>query len=302
MNLELINIIDSVRKITLDDRLSDDAVTALVRCYISMQNLAAANGVATEYGTRKEFEDALNILYRICAKRCQSNQPFVRRSRMTPVLYMIAYMQLYNVELQRCRECNDLMYELVDEWMNTPETLREKSSAYGVLRCISNLCYYLADEDCQDDPYFMWFKQCVDDWVANLDIEGQWRDIPSNEALCRIEIMSRNSNMFLDASNDLLIEKISRNYCNFILEDFRRSKGALSDGQETTLFMLYQVMIWGIGSPNHELIDNIVECAKMAAHSSAGTDAWLMLQSAYIDWECMKIHNKLKYKTLPHSA
>ena len=267
VNPELSNLIKEIRDILLNDKLSDDALIALSRSYISMQNLVVANNLDSEYGNRKEFEKALDILYRICFKRCQPNQTFVRRCRMTPMLYVIVYMQMRGVDMRKSEECRKLMWQVVDEWMKRPDTHADKDSVYGVLRCVTNLYYYTSENDRNNASEFMWFKQRVSDWAALMNNDCRWNGISSGEALCRIEVMSRNSNMFLDTSYDKRIERASISYCTSILEGLRRSNGMSLRNFGLTLFMLYEVIMWGIGVQNSALVNEIAESAKNRLHN-----------------------------------
>ena len=290
MNPELLHLIDSIREIPLNDRLSDDAVIALSRSYVSMQNLVVANGMEPTYGNRKEFEKALDILYRICRQRCRYSQPFARRSRMTPVLYMIVYMQMYGVALQKSRECEELMSNLVNEWMRCLETHAERTAVYSVLRCISNLFCYVSEHDRENDLNFLWFKQRIGDWAVTVSGAGKWDGISASEALCRIEVMSRNANMFLDTSNDEVIEQVRTSYCKSILGQLHRSNGKPLRNYGLTLFMLYEVMMWGISPVNNEIINAIARCAiRLVTQYPQGSDEWLLYQSTILDWLCMQV-------------
>ena len=207
INGELSGLIMSIRDIRLNDSLSDDALIALSRSYVSMQNLVVANGLDSEYGSRKEFEKALDILFRICHRRCQSNQPFARRSRLLPLLHGLVTLPMRVAELRRVQECNGLMWQLVDEWMQNPEMHAERMSVSVVLRCIAAMWGGVADEErTAGNAEVLWFRQRIGDWASLLSGECRWDGVASDEALCRIEVMSRNSNLFLDGSNDELIE------------------------------------------------------------------------------------------------
>lgn len=295
MNTELSNLISSIRNIPLNEKLSDEALIALSRSYISMQNLVVANNLDSEYGNRKEFENALDVLYRICIKRCRANLPFVRRCRMTPMLYSIVYMPMRGVDMRKSEECRKLMRQVVDEWMGRPDTHPHRDSVYGVLRCVTDLYYDTSENDLHDASEFMWFKQSVSDWAALMNDEGAWDEISSGEALCRIEVMSRNSNMFLDSSFDDIIEKARVTYCKSILASLRRYDGKPLRKCGLTLFMLYEVMMWGIGTPNRELVNEIAESAKKQAEKyPCGSDEWLLYQSTCLDRLCMRVGDEIQ--------
>ncbi len=303
MNQELSSLIDSIRNIPLDDELSDDAVIALSRSYISMQNLVVANGLESDYGNRKEFENALDILYGICSRRCRSSQPFARRSRMIPILYRIVYLQMRGVEIRKSEACNEYLFRLVDEWMKHPETHEDRTLVYGVLCCISDLFSDVAEKDRTDDAEFLWFKQRVSDWAAMMDDEGVWRGIPICEALCRLEIMSRNSSVFLDSSNDSIIEKSRMGYCKSVLERLRCSNGQPMRNSGLILFMLYEIMMWGIGEPDDESVIAIAESAKrLAKQHPYGSEEWLLDQSTYLDRLCMQVGSEIQDHVFAHIA
>ena len=303
MNTRLSNLACSIRAIPLNDKLSDNALIALSRSYISMQNLVVANHLDSEYGDHRVFEKALDMLYRICIGRCQADQPFARRCRLTPLLYMIVHAQMRGIDMKKSKECRDLMWRLVDEWMQEPDTHGERTSVYGVLRCIANLYCYEPEENRRDEEEFLWFKQRVSDWAALMNDEGRWEGISSGEALCRIEVMGRNSNMFLDPSHDEMIEKARTSYCKSILETIRRPDGLPLRNWGPTLFMLYEIMMWGAGVPDLERADEIAESARQqAGRQACGSDEWLLCQSTCLDRLCMQAGERIQEQMLADMA
>lgn len=291
INGELSGLIMSIRDIRLNDSLSDDALIALSRSYVSMQNLVVANGLDSEFGSRKEFEKALDILFRICHRRCQPNQPFARRSRLLPLLHGLVTLPMRVAELRRVQECNGQMWQLVDEWMQNPETHAERMSVYGVLRCIAALWGGMADEErTAGNAEVLWFRQRIGDWASLLSGEGRWDGVESGEALCRIEVMSRNSNLFLDGSNDELIELARSSYCESVLGALGRRSGMPPRGCGMRLFMLYEVMMWGVGIPDLDSVDEIARtAAALAEQCPCGSDEWLLCRSTVLDRLCMLV-------------
>ena len=300
MNSELVDLVNSIKSVALNDELSDSAVAALSRCYISMQNLVVANALEADYGSRKQFENALDVLYRICVERCGTNQPFARRSRVIPVLYMNAYMQMRGVELRKSQECHQYMYDLVDEWRKH----YGYDNLYGVLYCISNLFCWVIDEDRSDDKDFRLFKHTVDEWAASLGDDGLWRGVPTAEALCRIDLMIRNSNMFLDPACDTVIENALRAYCKSVLEGLGSSDSSSTTRNDAfTLFMLCEVLVNGIGLTDFESVDAVARtAAAQMRHYPQGSEEWLWYAAVSVLSHSMKINDIIKQQVLAHSA
>ena len=296
-NDPLSNLILSVRNIPLDDRLSDTALAALSRSYVSMQNLAAVHGPDPSYGERVAFEKALDRLYRICLPRCQADQPFARRSRMTPLLHAMVYLQMRGVDREKSHACYGLMRGLVDEWMRNPALSGDRTPVHGVLRCIGNLYDGVPEAERSREKDFQWYRQQIRDWAAQTDGEGRWAGISPDEALGRIEIMGRNSNLLADTSCDASADRSRRAYCQSILEHLRQPDGKPLRGIGRTLFLLYEVVMWGIGAPDGEWVDAIADAAqRQAARCTYGSDEWLLCQSTVLDRLCMQVGEEIQVR------
>ena len=303
VNTELSDLIREIQGIRLHDELSDEAVIALSRSYVSMQNLVVTNSLDPEYGNRDTYEQALDALYRICVRRCRPGNRFERRCRMTPVLYMIVYLQMRGIDMRKSRECNELMRQLVEEWTGRTDAQAGRTAIYGVLRCIANCYCDAADEIRSTKSDFLLFKQQVSDWAARMDEDGHWAGISSREALCRLEVMSCNSTMFLDTRYDEQIEKSRTAYCRSILETLHRSGGAPLRNCGMTLFLLYEVMMWGVGTANYEWVNAIAVAAeRQAAQYPYGSDEWLLYQSTVLDRLCMQAAEAVRERMLANIA
>ena len=136
-----------------------------------------------------------------------------------------------------------------------------------------------------------------------MNCEGRWDGISSDEALCRIEVMSRNSNMFLDSSHDEIIEKARTSYCKSILESLRCFNGVSSRSFRLTLFLLYEMMMWGVGVPDYELVNEIADSSRLqAAQYPYGSDEWLFYQSICLDRLCMQVSEEIQQRMLANIA
>ena len=66
---ELKQMLADIRAIPLTPALSDDALSALTRIYVSVYNMIAGDGTDDEYGDRKVYEGELDRLYDLCRER-----------------------------------------------------------------------------------------------------------------------------------------------------------------------------------------------------------------------------------------
>ncbi|MCH5332137.1 MAG: hypothetical protein J1E33_07035 [Alistipes sp.] len=304
MNHKLSELISAIRAVPLTDALTDDAVTALSHCYISMQNMAAADGLESECGNSREFEQALDTLYGICRKRCAAGEPPERRCRMVSVLHMIAGMRMgVTTDMRRWNECCDLMWQAVDEVMKRQQHEADSASVYGALRCICDLFGYVAEEERNADPDFRWYRRHIEEWAAALNDDGTWDGLSVDEALCRLDIMCRNSNMLADSSHDAAIGKACGVCCRTALEHLRRTEGDAPGDCGRRLFMLGEVVTHGLGEVGCDATDDIAEYAsRQAARHPRGSDEWLFCSATLLDRLCMQLAEQLRNRLLAHSA
>lgn len=296
MKHDLAGLMDQICAVPLNDKLTDEALTALSRSYLSMQNLLVGNGPVAGYGRPEQFDAPLENLYRICLRRCQGTQPFIRRSRMLPLLYALTYQPMRGVDAHKSQTCWKLMVQLIEEWTQHPALHEDRGAVYGVLRCISDLYRYLPTEERERAAGFHWFRQCISAWAVSLNDEGGWDGVLTDEALDRIELMSRNANLFSDHSHDSLIDK-ARVYCSrSILRNLQRTDGIPLRSGGLTLFWLYEVMMWGIWPLHDDTIESIAERARKQAEASpCASDEWLLCQSVRLDYACMHTQEELMY-------
>ena len=300
MNDRISELMAALRGIAVDERLSDEALAALSRCYVSMQNLVVADSLEAEYGSRREYERVLDALGEICRRRCASGQPFARRSRMLPVLSMIDDMQMRVVDMRRQDECRRMMFSAVDEWVHNDCRAEDE---YGVLRCIATLFCYADEADRESDSDFVRFRSSIDSWAAELNGGCRWAGLPLRDALNRLEIMGRNSNMFLDSRYDAQIIEARTSYGRSVLEGTMRREAESSPVDGYTLCMLYEISAWGVGMPDTELADLAAEySARMAEGYSAGSEDWLWCMSVVLDRECMRLNEEIQNRIFAHSA
>ena len=67
---------------------------------------------------------------------------------------------------------------------------REQTAA-----CLCLLDWFYFMEDVEDEPWMQYLKATVNTWTASFNPEEGWKDTPTETALERIEVLSRNSYM-----------------------------------------------------------------------------------------------------------
>jgi hypothetical protein len=154
------------------------------------------------------------------------------------------------------------------------------------LRIISELFCHVSKEDRERDESFIYFKQKIASWVQSQHTNGHWEGLPDHEALERIEIMCRNSNIFLDSTHDDRIRQALVYYRQRI--SIVPSRNIAHD---YTLSLLYELNAYGgIGPVDISLTQRIIEVAQEdAGKFPPGSDDELFCTALAVDCLCMKI-------------
>lgn len=84
---------------------------------------------------------------------------------------------------------------------------REQTAA-----CLCLLDWFYFMEDVEDEPWMQYLKATVNTWTASFNPEEGWKDTPTETALERIEVLSRNSYMLLDPSHDSTVRAAFLHY------------------------------------------------------------------------------------------
>lgn len=286
MNVELHELIGAVRGVRLDGSLSDDALVALSGIYSSLQTLTASVDVEGEYGESAEYERRLDTLYEICAGRCGAGYPFSRRCRMTAVLHRILTLPLRGTDPEKLRECEGLLRGLSEEWETVPEGERTGELVYGMMRCVSDLYGRLPESERESSVLYAWFRRQVGACAWLSDGSGRWDGVDVEESLSRVEMLMRNSNLFLDGSYDGLIAKSCARLSERILGDYG-SPATCGAGAGRRLFVLYELLARGAEGSVRAGAETVASCAgRMLEEFACGSDEWLLCASVRVDRLC----------------
>lgn len=294
--------INEIRAFRIDDRLTDEAVVALMNIHLSVANLIVANNLETEYGSAAPHREAMNRLFSICHKRCRSNQTLARRSRMIPALYNLFAMPASVFDEHRDRMVEHCVWRAVDEWKKKHDTTRqpftepERRTEYGILHCIIEATRYMVEEDKPAQPDFRYMRQRVEAWASEMNADGSWDGITTGEALQRIDIMTGNANIYDDTRFNAAIEQ-ARSRC------FEQVISHGTDPTARELFMLYRTLIWGIGQPDRTRTEAVAaRAAEQLNTCPAGSDEYLWSLALCMDCTCMKLNRDIKMQMLAQSA
>lgn len=294
--------INEIRALQIDDRLTDEAVVALMNIHLSVANLIVANNLETEYGSAAPHREAMNRLFAICHKRSRSNRTLARRSRMVPALYNLFAMPDAVFDEHRDRMVEHCAWRAVDEWQKKHDTTKqpltepERRTEYGILRCIIEATRYMVEEDKPVQPDFRYMRQRVEAWASEMNADGSWDGITPSEALQRLDILTGYANAHGGIHFDSVIER-ARNRC------FEQIISHNSNTTSRELFLLYWTLIWGIGQPDWTRTEVVATCAAERLNAGpAGSAEYLWSLAVCMDCTCMKLNHDIKMQMLAQSA
>ena len=295
--MELSNLIGSIRNISLNDRLSDDAVVALMNIHLSMMSMIFTGMSDAGYGSAEYHRDAVGKLFSLCRKRSTANQSLLRCSRLTPVMYTALCLPDTVFDNRRHDACLSRSFRMADKWrkqtddMPLPSDRKSRMTEYGILQSLIGAFAYVVEEDKVSDPDFLYLKRRISEWASEMNEDGSWSGICDYEAIRRIDIMIGNSNSDSDTRFDMQIER-GLNCC------FNKITAARHIDCQT-LFYLYRAMMFGIGISDIRKVDMLAEYAVRQLDSYPhGSDEWLWYASVAVDRECEKINNNIKRQML----
>lgn len=301
MGKSLKEYIGEIRAIPLDDRLSDDAVVALMDIHLSLMSMIVANGLEDTYGGAAAHRAAMEKLFALCSRRSAGNQSLERSSRMIPSMYSIFCMPDAVFDDRRHSACLNRSFRLAKAWREKtkgipPTDEKARMTEYGVLQSILEAFLYVAGEDKAADEDYLYLKRRIEAWASALDPDGRWIGLSDEEAMNRLALMTGYSKAELDRRFDARIEKALGFYCDSITGHER------IDGR--TLFNLYRTSMSWAGYQDSPGTGTIVACAIRGLESAFAVDLddrlWHM--AVLIDRECADINSEMKQKVLAYSA
>ena len=296
---ELRDIIRTVGTIGLNDTLSDTSVTLLSRLYVAIYNMVSANGLDNEYGDAETFADRLALLYGICRIRSGADQPYGRRLNMIETMKELPYGVCRIADTEQSALCFGYEQDIISDCMTAAE--KSATENFRLLKCIANHNLWLPEEFRDED--FGWFKKCVSAWIDELDCGCRWDGLSYEESLDRLDIMIRNSNMFLDETNDNVIENIYE-YYSVLVANLLAESAAFGMKDFELLSKLYEVTkgMAGLGR-NGNILDKLAGLAFVhGGELSESSEEKLICLWINADYECIRINREIKIEVLGETA
>lgn len=283
---ELTAQITWVQSIPLTDALSDNAVASLVKIYAALHNLVVSCNLDDTYGDRRIYGAAIDRLYRICRRRCTKRYSFARRSRMTSVLHDSLYGTCRGLGSDQLESYCKYGYDIISTWFGRYATTAARKSEYDVLRNIADW-YYPVPEKSRKGKTFRYFTERIAAWTAGLDGHCEWTDVPEDEALQRIDILCRNSYMFLDETHDRQIERLYDRYYTRITGRLAAQADMTADDCRT-LVLLYELAMYCM-QVDYDKTAHIVRLAQEKMRTlPENDDSYLICRAVCIDRLCMQ--------------
>ena len=299
---ELTAQITWVQSIPLTDALSDNAVSSLMKIYAALHNLVVTCGLDDTYGDRRIYGSAIDRLYRICRRRCTKRYSFARRSRMMSVLHDSLYGTCRGLGSDKLESCCKYGCDIISTWFGRYATTADRKREYDVLRNIADL-YYPVPEKSRKGRTFRYFTDRIAEWTTGPDGHCEWTDVPEDEALQRVDILCRNSYMFLDETHDRQIERLYDRY-------YARITGRLAAQADMTvddcraLSLLYDLSMYYMPcGADYDKTAHIVRLAQEEMRTlPENSDAHLICRAVCIDRLCMQKGQEIQDRVFDNIA
>jgi hypothetical protein len=230
---------------------SVDHLLAHFRVITAVYLLVTTRGYDHESGSCREWMQRLSGLFYILYRKGRRTNSFIERAQLLSAMYRLtgetdlAYEQEYTdscrtVGEQLFADYEQLFADYKQQSMNNGEQRYTDNtlSQAAYCRCITDYYY---PEAAVGDTAFDRYQTILNEWVSSLSETGNWEGISDDTALARIEVLNRNSYMFLNRTFDGQIAEAYRYYLSRIL--------ACPTNNPHTLGALYEVVMQGNAYP-----------------------------------------------------
>ena len=293
MKQVLSGFIEAIRNIPTEERLSDSALMALSKTFVSLYNTVVCEDLDAEFGNRRLYRDKLTRLYQIGWRRCSGNRDIARKCSLLSVLYEILYgLPLFDE--RKLEQCDDAAFRVIESFLHENDK-QEWLTECNILKCIENAYRHTMEDDRESEEY-TYFKRRIAEWISDWNSSGCWSGVSDEEALSRLDILVRNSETLLDDTHDAEIVKIHDRYYQKIIA------GNVVDA--CTLALLYEITICMTGLKDRR--GKRKRLAEMAENklsvSAVGSDEYWWCLSLLIEDRSLQLSEELQPPVIAHSA
>lgn len=167
--------------------------------YSSLYMQVYVDSLDAGYGVRRVYQSYLNELFTQLELCYAQETDIEQRARIVCGLFHIVRETISVVDSEKEHRCYQLCYQVITDALGC------SLSTIPVLKCIADYLYTCPDEE--DDRFHKFFLIQLASWAKELNDNGCWEGISSDEAKARLELMDMNSYMLMDDSYEEVVEK-----------------------------------------------------------------------------------------------
>ncbi len=183
---------------------TEKSVQELLSCaekYASLYMLIYVDSLDAKYGDRRIYKSRLNDIFTQLELCYAHETDLTERARIVCGLFHIIRETIAVIDREKYLHCHQLCYQVIKD------SLARSLSTIPVMKCIADYLYTCSDDE--DEQFHKFFISQLETWVKELDDNGCWKGISSDEAKARLELMDMNSYMLMDDSFILILRKCS---------------------------------------------------------------------------------------------
>lgn len=206
---------------------------ALGRVYVALFRLVTATGRDSDFGDRRKLiglGDLLSSCLLCRARREEVNIP--ERAALIAWAFRLAGEVTLSYDAERENDCREAVVNLL--------TSRKEALAYSSVLCCLTDYFYPCTEADKGDPWYIALRQAVNRWSETFSKRAGWQGIGIEEALSRIDVMSRCSCLSQEEARDEVIREAFAYY---------RSAIHIYNMPFSVLFRLYDLALQGMCYP-----------------------------------------------------
>lgn len=273
--------------------LRDEEIFPCVRIYCALYNLVSVNALDGKYGRREIYLKKLDALLGLIWRRYAKRPSVWQRASLLNAAFFILDNASCLAGRAGAERCRNVAACLLDEYVDGyREDAADERELFSVMRLIFAEWYGLVGEE-EVPPSLALARAQLAGWIAALERDGHWENLPETAALQRLGLISMNSGLLLDGRYDGELRKLYDYYCIRDLEkDARRLRVRLSWEETGKYALMYEVVRQSF-LPDPDYSDCLSRIARLLAPQAdrlAGhPEQRLLCQCVAVEDRCRKI-------------